>query len=71
MLLINNNKLIVNGKFVLVNKKGKANPNTQIMYTSITNNVVEPYSVSFGGANVISNTYENGVGIITFDADVT
>ena len=71
MLLINNNKLIINGKSVLLNNKQKVNTNNQIMYTSSTNAVIEPYNISFGGANVISNTYENGVGIITFDTDVT
>ena len=41
------------------------------MYTSQNNTVVEPDSSAFGGANIISNTYEDGVGIITFDTDVT
>lgn len=43
------------------------------MYTTSTNTIVEPQYINnnFGGANIISNTYENGVGIIKFDTEVT
>ena len=44
---------------------------TEIFYTSLNETVVEPYSENVFGANIISNTYENGVGIITFDGNVT
>ena len=44
----------------------------KIYYTSTDGNIVTPYETNiFGGANIISNTYENGQGIITFDAPVT
>ena len=55
-------------------------PNNQIWYTSINGEVVEPYSGWFNdyadaltifGANIVSNTYKNGLGVITFDRDVT
>ena len=55
-------------------------PSNQIWYTSSDGNVVEPYSGNLNsnatamqtfGANIVSNTYENGVGVITFDGDVT
>ena len=55
-------------------------PNNQIWYTSTDGEIVEPYSgedndfanaLTTFGANIISNTYENGQGIITFDGDVT
>ncbi|MBQ2992546.1 MAG: leucine-rich repeat domain-containing protein, partial [Alistipes sp.] len=59
----------------------KLSPATnQIWYTSSDGNVVEPYSGDYNsnatamqtfGANITSNTYENGVGVITFDGDVT
>ena len=45
--------------------------NNEIWYTSSTGQVVEPFSHGFGGCNIISNTYENGMGIIKFDNDVT
>ena len=43
----------------------------QIRYTSTDGNVVTPYSNVAFGANIVSNTYENGVGIIEFDGPVT
>ena len=55
-------------------------PSNQIWYTSSDGNVVEPYSGKYNsiatamqtfGANIVSNTYKNGVGVITFDGDVT
>ena len=42
-----------------------------IWYTSSDGNVIEPNATDVFGANITSNTYENGVGIITFDGDVT
>ena len=46
-------------------------PSNQIWYTSSDGNVIEPYKTDVFGANITSNTYENGVGVITFDGDVT
>ena len=73
MLLIKNNKLIINGNRLGISvPKYNGIKNNQILYTSNTNAVVDPYVLTaFGDASVISNTYENGVGIIVFDADVT
>ena len=48
-----------------------ANTNNQIWYTSRNENVVTPYKTDVFGANIVSNTYENGKGIITFDGDIT
>ncbi len=45
-------------------------PNNQIWYTSANNEIIEPYATDVFGANIISNTYENGKGIITFDGEV-
>ena len=41
-----------------------------IYYTTTDGNVIEPESMDFG-ANIISNTYENGIGKICFDDHVT
>lgn len=46
-------------------------PNNQIHYTSIDNEIVYPYYKNGFGANIVSNTNENGLGIITFDGDIT
>lgn len=43
----------------------------QIRYTSTDGNIVTPNSSAIFGANIVSNTYENGVGIIEFDGPVT
>ena len=46
-------------------------PNNQIWYTTTDETIVEPYNTDAFSANIVSNTYENGRGIITFDGDVT
>ena len=42
-----------------------------ILYTSSNNKIVTPYKSDVFGANIVSNTYENGQGVILFDAPVT
>ena len=46
-------------------------PNNEIWYTSTDGNIVTPYAADVFGANIVSNTYENGQGIIKFDAPIT
>ena len=46
-------------------------PNNEIWYTSTDGSVVEPYATNVFGANILSNTYENGKGVIVFDGPVT
>ena len=46
-------------------------PNNEIWYTSSDGNVVTPYDANVFGATIVSNTYSNGKGVITFDGDVT
>ena len=57
--------------FNLILAPVESSANNTIWYTSSDDNVVTPYSSSRFGANVVSNTYENGKGAITFDGDVT
>ena len=45
-------------------------PDNEIWYTSTDGEIVVPYSTTVFGANFISNTYENGRGVITFEDDV-
>ena len=45
--------------------------NNEIWYTSSNGNIVTPYASNVFGVNVVSNTYENGKGVIKFDGDVT
>lgn len=45
---------------------------SKIYYTSKDGNIVEPKAdADWGGAQIVSNTYENGQGVITFDGVVT
>lgn len=43
---------------------------TQIWYDSIDSNIVTPALSSVFGANIVSNTYSGGKGVIKFDGDV-
>ena len=43
----------------------------KICYTSTNNTVVEPYLATAFDAEIVSNTYENGVGTILFDGPIT
>jgi hypothetical protein len=43
----------------------------EICYTSTDNKVVEPYLPTAFDAEIVSNTYENGIGTILFDNPVT
>ena len=54
-----------------VEVEDEISPNQIIYYTSTDGSVVVPYKTDVFGANIISNTYENGRGVITFDGDVT
>ena len=45
-------------------------PNNQIWYTSTDGKIVVPYATDGFGANIISNTYENEKGVITFDGEI-
>ena len=44
---------------------------SKIYYTSVDGNVVTPYNTSAFDANIVSNVYENGMGVITFDGELT
>lgn len=46
-------------------------PQNIIYYTSTDGNIVTPYKTDGFGANIVSNKYIDGQGVITFDADVT
>ena len=45
--------------------------NNEIWYTSSDGSIITPNKSDAFGANIVSNTYENGQGVITFDAPVT
>ena len=43
----------------------------EITYTSSDGKIVTPYATDVFGANIISNSYESGKGVIAFDGEVT
>lgn len=44
---------------------------TELYYTSTDGQIVTPYGTNWGGAKIVSNTYNDGKGIITFEGEVT
>ena len=52
-------------------EEGDLPPANEIWYTSTDGDVVTPYYANVFGASIVSNTYNNGKGVITFDGDVT
>ena len=64
--------LIIGGAgFYVLYERDTPHNNTEIWYTSVDGNIVEPYDSSAFDANIVSNTYTNGKGVIKFDGDVT
>lgn len=53
-----------------VNIEQKEINTKKIYYTSTDENVITPKTSTGWGATLLSNTYENGLGVITFDNDV-
>ena len=45
--------------------------NNELVYTSSDGNIIEPYQTMGFNANIISNTYSNGRGVIVFDKNIT
>ena len=60
------------GKEVRYTVIPEVQPNNEIWYTSSDGNIVTPYDLEHGtfAWNMISNTYENGRGIIKFDDSI-
>ena len=60
------NRLMLN----LIPEPADGPADNEIWYTSSDGNVVTPNKVDAFGANIVSNTYENGKGVIKFDNSV-
>ena len=64
--------LIIGGAgFFILYERDTPHNNTEIWYTSVDGNIVEPYDSSAFDAKIVSNTYTNGKGVIKFDGYVT
>ena len=59
-------------KAITITQQGvSAETQNVILYTSSDGKIVTPYKSDSFGANIVSNTYRDGQGIIIFDAPVT
>ena len=58
-------------RYTVIPKVADGPADNEIWYTSSDGNVVTPYATDVFGANIVSNIYENGKGVIKFDGDVT
>ena len=68
-VVISNEKYGIS-EIIQVTQEGP-NEKQRIYYTSINSSVVTPNNSSAFGANIISNTYKNGIGVILFDGEVS
>lgn len=66
-----NNVNIISAYIPLIAKFINLSPDNEIWYTSTEYKIVEPYKTDGFGATIVSNTYENGKGIIKFNQAVT
>ena len=70
-ITISNEKYGVSKNIAVTQKGVSAESQNVILYTSSDGEIVTPYKRNVFGANIVSNTYNNGQGIIIFDAPVT
>ena len=67
-ITIERNRIVPMTVFEFANTTPATN---KIWYTSSDGNIVTPYASDVFGANIVSNTYENDKGVITFDGPIT
>ena len=70
-LVINGSNINIISDYIPMVAKSIVQSNNEIWYTSTDGNVVNPSNEDAFSANIESNIYENGRGIITFDKDIT
>ena len=70
-IIISNKKYGISKAITITQQGVSAESKNAIIYTSSNGKVVTPYRSDVFGANIVSNTYSNGQGIIFFDAPVT
>lgn len=56
---------------ISIYQQGIAVANNELVYTSSDGKIIEPYQTIGFNANIVSNTYSNGRGLIVFDKDIT
>ena len=70
-ITISNEKYGVSKTIAVTQKGVSAESKIAIIYTSSNGKIVIPYKSNVFGANIVSNIYSNGQGVIIFDAPVT
>ena len=70
-LVIKNSDYNLVAELYVIQKGISAESQNVILYTSSDGKIVTPYNSNVFGANIVSNTYRDGQGIIIFDAPVT
>ncbi len=69
-ITISNEKYGISKTIAVAQKSNPIKSKNVILYRSSDGQIVTPYKSDVFGANIVSNTYGNGYGIITFDSDV-
>ena len=70
-VIISSDRYEVSKKVCISQKALSKDATNVIFYTSNNGEIVVPYKMDVFGANIMSNTYNNGMGLIFFDAPVT
>lgn len=56
---------------ISIYQQGVEVANNELIYTSSDKKIINPYQTMGFNANIVSNTYSNGRGLIVFDKDIT
>ena len=56
---------------ISIYQQGVEVANNELIYTSSDGKIINPYQIMGFNANIISNSYSNGRGLIVFDKDIT
>ena len=56
---------------ISIYQQGVEVANNELIYTSSDGKIIEPYQTMGFNANIVSNTYSDGRGLIVFDKDIT
>ena len=70
-ITISNKKYGVSKAITITQQGVSAESKNVLLYTSSDGKIVTPYDSSVFGANIVSNTYRDGQGIIIFDGHIT
>ncbi len=70
-ITISNEKYGISKAITITQKGVSAESKNVILYTSSNSKIVKPYKSDVFGANIVSNTYSNGQGVMIFDGPIS